>query len=147
MQVVWAAWDNVSENPKMHELLRLALQKRSDHDLLFLTTQGIVQLEQRHRNGIRGRMAAVHDLSVLRRVCNAMLDYVHWAYSSYDLTCLQHLELSGKVPLRRSKNNSSGVSNRRLAAFDSYEHFTQYSDEILDLLGDMTSRRAIRTAA
>ncbi|EDS39597.1 acetyl-coa carboxylase [Culex quinquefasciatus] len=40
--------------------LIFALQKRSDHDVLFLTTQGIVLLEQRHRNGIRGRMAAVH---------------------------------------------------------------------------------------
>lgn len=26
-----------------------------------------------------------------------------------------------------------------MAAFDSYEHFTQYSDEILDLLEDMAS--------
>jgi acetyl-CoA carboxylase / biotin carboxylase 1 len=39
------------------------LQKRSDRDVFFLTTQGIVQLVQRYRNGIRGRMkAAVHEL-------------------------------------------------------------------------------------
>lgn len=39
------------------------LQKRADRDVFFLTTQGIVQLVQRYRNGIRGRMkAAVHEL-------------------------------------------------------------------------------------
>ncbi|XP_059482101.1 acetyl-CoA carboxylase isoform X3 [Neocloeon triangulifer] len=39
------------------------LQKRSDRDVFFLTTQGIVQLVQRYRNGIRGRMkTTVHEL-------------------------------------------------------------------------------------
>jgi len=39
------------------------LQKRADRDVFFLTTQGIVQLVQRYRNGIRGRMkAAVQEL-------------------------------------------------------------------------------------
>lgn len=35
-----------------------------------------------------------------RAVCNAALEvYVRRAYTSYDLTCLQHLELSGEIPL------------------------------------------------
>ncbi|KAK7582615.1 hypothetical protein V9T40_014060 [Parthenolecanium corni] len=39
------------------------LQKRSDRDNFFVQTQGIIQLVQRYRNGIRGRMkAAVHEL-------------------------------------------------------------------------------------
>lgn len=39
------------------------LQKRADRDVFFMTTQGIVQLVQRYRNGIRGRMkAVVHEL-------------------------------------------------------------------------------------
>lgn len=39
------------------------LQKRTDRDNFFLQTQGIIQLVQRYRNGIRGRMkAAVHEL-------------------------------------------------------------------------------------
>jgi acetyl-CoA carboxylase/biotin carboxylase 1 len=39
------------------------LQKRTDRDSFFQTTQGIVQLVQRYRNGIRGRMkSAVHEL-------------------------------------------------------------------------------------
>ncbi|EDS32552.1 acetyl-CoA carboxylase [Culex quinquefasciatus] len=86
------------------------------------------------------------------------------AYSPYDLTCLQHLELSGKVSLTNfqfllptaihstahSSQTASSLQPKRLvhgpgslAAFDSYEHFTQYSDEILDLLGDITSRRSL----
>ncbi|RZF37309.1 hypothetical protein LSTR_LSTR005641 [Laodelphax striatellus] len=40
-----------------------SLQKRAERDNFFLTTQGIVQLVQRYRNGIRGRMkSAVHEL-------------------------------------------------------------------------------------
>lgn len=97
-----------------------------------------------------------------RAVCNAALEvYVRRAYTSYDLTCLQHLELSGEVPLvhfqfllptahpNRYKLLPDGSESDNLtdsfmrtgcmAAFDSFEHFTQYSDEILDLLEDMAS--------
>ncbi|KYN07737.1 Acetyl-CoA carboxylase 1 [Cyphomyrmex costatus] len=39
------------------------LSKRAERDVFFLTTQAIVQLVQRYRNGIRGRMkTAVHEL-------------------------------------------------------------------------------------
>jgi len=39
------------------------LQKRTDRDSFFQTTQGIVQLVQRYRTGLRGRMkSAVHEL-------------------------------------------------------------------------------------
>ncbi|XP_015790405.1 acetyl-CoA carboxylase-like isoform X1 [Tetranychus urticae] len=39
------------------------LEKRSDRDVFFLNTQGIVQLVQRYRNGIRGRLrSCVQDL-------------------------------------------------------------------------------------
>lgn len=95
-----------------------------------------------------------------RAVCNAALEvYVRRAYTSYDLTCLQHLELSGEVPLvhfqfllpsahpNRSKFNKDGFEEPVgtftrtgcMAAFDSFEHFQQYSDEILDLLEDFAS--------
>ncbi|XP_041970632.1 acetyl-CoA carboxylase isoform X2 [Aricia agestis] len=40
-----------------------ALPKRADRDVFFMSTQALVQLVQRYRNGIRGRMkSAVHDL-------------------------------------------------------------------------------------
>ncbi|EDS28515.1 acetyl-CoA carboxylase [Culex quinquefasciatus] len=78
-----------------------------------------------------------------------MLDYVHWAYSSYDLTCLQHLELSGKVPLMNCQQHVTSTPPKRYQVGNLTDSFMAlaYSDEILDLLGDMTSRRAIRTAA
>ncbi|XP_030553828.1 acetyl-CoA carboxylase isoform X1 [Drosophila novamexicana] len=104
-----------------------------------------------------------------RAVCNAALEvYVRRAYTSYELTCLQHLELSGGLPLvhfqfllptahpnrlfsRMSSPEgldqaiatetmgSSFVRTGAIAAFDSFEHFSMYSDEILDLLEDFVS--------
>lgn len=91
-----------------------------------------------------------------RAVCNAALEvYVRRAYTSYELTCLQHLELSGEVPLVHfqfvlptshpnrtpQENGESEVPFRTgcMAAFDSFDHFQQYSDEILDLLNDFIS--------
>lgn len=101
-----------------------------------------------------------------RAVCNAALEvYVRRAYTSYELTCLQHLELSGGLPLvhfqfllptahpnRLFSNmtsealvstsetlSSSFLRTGCMAAFDSFEHFEQYSDEILDLLEDFVS--------
>ncbi|XP_065368602.1 acetyl-CoA carboxylase isoform X2 [Calliphora vicina] len=99
-----------------------------------------------------------------RAVCNAALEvYVRRAYTSYELTCLQHLELSGGLPLvhfqfllptshpnrlfLRMASDENGPENLGgsylrtgcMAAFDSFEHFDMYSDEILDLLEDLAS--------
>ena len=52
------------------------IPKRSDRDGFFLSTEGIVQLVQRYRNGIRGRMkAAVHDL--LKQYYNVESQFQH----------------------------------------------------------------------
>ncbi|CAD7077022.1 unnamed protein product [Hermetia illucens] len=102
-----------------------------------------------------------------RAVCNAALEvYVRRAYISYELTCLQHLELSGEVPLVHFQfllpsahpnslklrikvdSNESEISTGSfmrtgcMSAFDSFDHFEQYSDEILDLLEDFFSSPA-----
>lgn len=104
-----------------------------------------------------------------RAVCNAALEvYVRRAYTSYDLTCLQHLELSGEIPLVHfqfllpsSHPNRLPVCEELLpssimeekppqllenfhrcgcmAAFASFQHFEQYSDEIFDLMEDFSS--------
>lgn len=97
-----------------------------------------------------------------RAVCNAALEvYVRRAYTSYDITCLQHLELSGEVPLvhfqfllptshpnriRITADNNveldlegSFMRTGCMAAFDSFDHFKQYADEILDLLEDFVT--------
>ncbi|XP_049317448.1 acetyl-CoA carboxylase [Bactrocera dorsalis] len=100
-----------------------------------------------------------------RQVCNAALEvYVRRAYTSYELTCLQHLELSGGLPLvhfqfllptahpnrlfprmlqdgeaREKLLGSSFMRTGCMAAFDSFDHFEMHSDEILDLLEDYAS--------
>ena len=52
------------------------LQKRADRDVFFMTTQGIVQLVQRYRNGIRGRMkSAVQEL--LKNYLNVETQFQH----------------------------------------------------------------------
>ncbi|XP_008215451.1 acetyl-CoA carboxylase isoform X2 [Nasonia vitripennis] len=87
-----------------------------------------------------------------RAVCNAALEvYVRRAYISYELTCLQHLELSGELPLvhfqfmlpsnHPNRQNHSLVNHRTgaMAAFKDLAQFSQYADEILDLLEDLSS--------
>ncbi|XP_015432186.1 PREDICTED: acetyl-CoA carboxylase isoform X1 [Dufourea novaeangliae] len=91
-----------------------------------------------------------------RAVCNAALEvYVRRAYISYDLTCLQHLELSGEVPLvhfqfllpnnHPNRQNQSAVNHRigAMTAFHDMEQFVRYSDEVLDLLEDLASPIAV----
>ncbi|XP_044738438.1 acetyl-CoA carboxylase isoform X3 [Chrysoperla carnea] len=95
-----------------------------------------------------------------RAVCNAALEvYVRRAYTSYDLSCLQHLELSGEVPLvhfqfmlppshpnrlrRYDEDNGPCYDTFQrtgcMAAFESAQHFEQYADEIFDLIEDLSN--------
>ncbi|XP_050530810.1 acetyl-CoA carboxylase isoform X6 [Daktulosphaira vitifoliae] len=108
-----------------------------------------------------------------RAVCNAALEvYVRRVYISYDLTCLQHLELSGEIPLvhfqfllpsshpNRQRFNEDKSNNSEnpdspsktqfpyiptyqrtgcMAAFESFNKFEQYFDEILDIMEDLSS--------
>lgn len=91
-----------------------------------------------------------------RAVCNAALEvYVRRAYISYDFTCLQHLELSGEIPLvyfqfllpnnHPNRQTSSLINHRTgaMAAFQNLEQFSQYSDEVLDLLEDLSSPNSV----
>ncbi|KAH9642665.1 hypothetical protein HF086_011022 [Spodoptera exigua] len=104
-------------------------------------------------------------------VCNAALEvYVRRAYTSYDITCLQHLALSGelgvvhfqfilptghpnRIPISQSEIELASAQDQEgipaelctaamrkchhrtgaLAAFESFDQFVQYSDELLDL--------------
>ncbi|CAG9767703.1 unnamed protein product [Ceutorhynchus assimilis] len=55
------------------------LHKRTDRDGFFLATEGIVQLVQRYRNGIRGRMkVAVQDL--LKQYYDVESQFLHGSY-------------------------------------------------------------------
>jgi len=96
----------------------------------------------------------LHDFfyHINRAVCNAALEvYVRRAYISYELTCLQHLELSGEIPLvyfqfvlpsnHPNRQNQSLVDHRTgaMIAFQNLDQFSQYADEILDLLEDLSN--------
>ncbi|XP_020292337.1 acetyl-CoA carboxylase isoform X2 [Pseudomyrmex gracilis] len=94
-----------------------------------------------------------------RAVCNAALEvYVRRAYISYEVTCLQHLELSGEIPLiyfqfvlpsnHPNRQNESLVDHRTgaMVAFENLDHFSQYADEILDLLEDLSSPTPVVSA-
>lgn len=91
-----------------------------------------------------------------RAVCNAALEvYVRRAYISYELTCLQHLELSGEMPLvyfqfvlpgNHPNLQSHSMINHRtgaMAAFHDLEQFAQYADEVLDLLEDLSTPSSV----
>lgn len=91
-----------------------------------------------------------------RAVCNAALEvYVRRAYISYELTCLQHLELSGEMPLvhfqfllpnNHPNRQTQSIVNYRtgaMAAFKDFDQFREYSDEILDLLEDLSSPSSV----
>jgi acetyl-CoA carboxylase/biotin carboxylase 1 len=105
-----------------------------------------------------------------RAVCNAALEvYVRRAYTSYDITCLQHLELSGEVPVvhfqfllppthpnRLIKLNDFKETIEEgpkvvdtfqrtgcMAAFENFQEFEQYADEILDLIEDFANPATI----
>lgn len=119
-------------------------------------------------------------------VCNAALEvYVRRAYTSYDITCLQHLALSGelgvvhfqfmlptghpnRIPLSQSEMEISSAQAQAqeengtpgelcaaamrkchhrtgaLAAFQSFDQFVQYADELLDLVHDFASEAIVR---
>ncbi|GLV36890.1 Acetyl-CoA carboxylase [Carabus blaptoides fortunei] len=107
-----------------------------------------------------------------RAVCNAALEvYVRRAYTSYDLTCLQHLELSGEIPLVHFQfllpsshpnrlpvcdDKPESIMEERppqslenfhrsgcMAAFEGFQQFEQYADEIFDLMEDFASPAAV----
>lgn len=105
-----------------------------------------------------------------KAVCNAALEvYVRRAYISYDLTCLQHMELSGENcivhfqfllpsshPNRLPQANPNELTHDGeppvidsfqrtgcMAAFDSFESFESAADEMLDLLEDLASPASV----
>ncbi|XP_026734900.1 acetyl-CoA carboxylase isoform X3 [Trichoplusia ni] len=115
-------------------------------------------------------------------VGNAALEvYVRRAYTSYDITCLQHLALSGelgvvhfqfilptghpnRIPISQSEIELASAQDQEgipaelctaamrkchhrtgaLAAFESFDQFVQYADELLDLVHDFASSATVR---
>ena len=66
----------ISQIASVIDTYAATLQKRADRDGFFLATQGIVQLVQRYRGGIRGHMkSVVQDL--LRQYLRVELQFQH----------------------------------------------------------------------
>ncbi|XP_064490125.1 acetyl-CoA carboxylase-like isoform X4 [Ornithodoros turicata] len=76
------------------------LQKRADRDVFFMATQGIVQLVQRYRNGIRGRMKNVVQ-ELLRQYLNVEVDFQQGHYDK----CVAQLR-------EKHKDNMSAVVDK-----------------------------------
>lgn len=94
-----------------------------------------------------------------KTVRNAALEvYVRRAYIAYDITCLQHHELTFDIPLvffqfmlpvnhpNRDTQSPVNYYNYRIgamAAFKDFEELNEHSEEILDLLEDSASPNSI----
>lgn len=67
------------------------LTKRADRDVFFMATQGVVQLVQRYRGGIRGHMKSVVQ-ELLRQYLRVELQFQHGSYDK----CVQQLRDKNK---------------------------------------------------
>lgn len=118
-----------------------ALQKRADRDVFFLTTQGIVQLVQRYRNGIRGRMkAAVHEL--LRKYYEVECQF---QYGHYDkcVTALREKHKDDMLSVVNTIFSHSQVSKKNLLVTSLIDHLKRkepgLTEELAATLNELTS--------
>lgn len=117
------------------------LQKRAERDAFFLNTQGIVQLVQRYRNGIRGRMkAAVHEL--LRQYYDVESQFQHGHYDK----CVAMIRDKHKDDMQTVVNtifSHSQVSKKNLLVTLLIDHLWAnepgLTDELAATLSELTS--------
>lgn len=117
------------------------LQKRSDRDVFFLTTQGIVQLVQRYRNGIRGRMkTAVHELLRQYYAVECQFQYGH-----YDkcVTTLRDKHKDNMLAVVNTIFSHSQVSKKNLLVTSLIDHLKKkepgLTEELAATLNELTS--------
>ncbi|KAG4075355.1 hypothetical protein HA402_003146 [Bradysia odoriphaga] len=117
------------------------LQKRSDRDVFFLTTQGIVQLVQRYRNGIRGRMkTAVHELLRQYYAVECQFQYGH-----YDkcVTTLREKHKDDMLSVVNTIFSHSQVSKKNLLVTSLIDHLKKkepgLTEELAATLNELTS--------
>lgn len=118
-----------------------ALQKRADRDVFFLTTQGIVQLVQRYRNGIRGRMkAAVDELLRQYYAVESQFQYGH-----YDkcVTALREKYKGDMLSVVNTIFSHSQVSKKNLLVTSLIDHLKKkepgLTEELAATLNELTS--------
>lgn len=117
------------------------LQKRSERDVFFMTTQGIVQLVQRYRNGIRGRMkAAVHEL--LRQYYAVESQFQHGSYDKC-VTALREKHKDDMAAVTATIFSHSQVAKKNMLVTMLIDHLWSnepgLTDELATTLNELTS--------
>lgn len=118
-----------------------SLTKRADREVFFLTTTNIVQLVQRYRNGIRGRMkTAVHELLRMYYAVESQFQYGH-----YD-KCVTALREKHKDDMSAVVNtifSHSQVSKKNLLVTALIDHLKKrepgLTEELAATLNELTS--------
>ncbi|XP_075988635.1 acetyl-CoA carboxylase isoform X2 [Anticarsia gemmatalis] len=118
-----------------------SLAKRADRDVFFMSTQALVVLVQRYRNGIRGRMkAAVHDL--LKQYYQVES---HFQLGSYD-KCVVALRERYKDDMQAVSNiifSHNQVAKKNLLVTLLIDHLWSnepgLTDELATTLNELTS--------
>uniref|UniRef100_T1JBH2 Uncharacterized protein n=1 Tax=Strigamia maritima TaxID=126957 RepID=T1JBH2_STRMM len=116
------------------------LQKRTDRDVFFMTTQAIVQLVQRYRNGIRGRMKAVVQ-ELLRQYLNVEIRFQQGHYDK----CVSLLRETYKDDMATVVANifsHSQVAKKNAIVIHLIDHLCGHepglTDELALILNDLT---------
>lgn len=117
------------------------LQRKTDRDNFFFHTQGIIQLVQRYRNGIRGRMkSAVHEL--LKQYYDVESQFLH---SHYD-KCVSLLMEKYKDDMTSVTNtvfSHNQVAKKNLLVTMLIDHLWSnepgLTDEVATVLNELTS--------
>ncbi|XP_066991423.2 acetyl-CoA carboxylase isoform X2 [Anabrus simplex] len=117
------------------------LQKRSDRDVFFMTTQGIVQLVQRYRNGIRGRMkSAVHEL--LRQYYAVESQFQHGSYDKC-VTAIREKHKDDMAAVTNTIFSHSQVAKKNMLVTMLIDHLWSnepgLTDELATTLNELTS--------
>uniref|UniRef100_T1GP39 Uncharacterized protein n=1 Tax=Megaselia scalaris TaxID=36166 RepID=T1GP39_MEGSC len=117
------------------------LQKKEDREKFFLATQGIVQLVQRYRNGIRGRMkTAVHELLRQYYDVESLFQFGH-----YDkcVTTIREKYKDDMLTVVNTIFSHSQVSKKNILVTLLIDHLRAnepgLTDELSSTLGELTS--------
>ncbi|KAK2717768.1 hypothetical protein QYM36_006530, partial [Artemia franciscana] len=116
------------------------LQKRSDRDVFFLTTQGIVQLVQRYRNGIRGRLKSVVS-ELLRQYLNVESQFQTGHYDKC-VSTLREKYKDNIVNVVGTIFSHSQVAKKNILVIQLIDHLWSHepglTDELAAIFSDLT---------
>ncbi|XP_040354637.1 acetyl-CoA carboxylase isoform X4 [Ixodes scapularis] len=117
------------------------LQKRADRDVFFMTTQGIVQLVQRYRNGIRGRMKNVVQ-ELLKQYLAVETDFQQGHYDKC-VTLLREKHKDNMSAVMHKIFSHLQVAKKNLLIIKLIDHLCGHepglTDELSSILNELTT--------